>query len=211
MDTAYAEEGRERSEIDRKADGVHALRIWIILLLGAIFLVFLAIHATRLTELAEIKNKEAWGLALGFLGLLVGFIAAFMATSAERQARDNLDKLEDTALIVGDCTCDFEKLYSDFLLKPLSDAETRQVRARLLLSTPAFGYPVLGAKRTAAFRSTLDHLKKGSTVELILFSPDAHFFHWANTLLGLTTAMKMRKSEGTRVGHRGSPRAFATC
>jgi hypothetical protein len=117
------------------------------------------------------------------VGFIIGIYAAMEAARAESKAKESLDRLKETALIVGEAKNDFVAVFENFLLQPLQMARTKQVKAYLLLSTPAYGLPVLGSGRFENLMGALQGVCQGSEIEFIFFSPDAHIHHWVNTLL----------------------------
>jgi hypothetical protein len=117
------------------------------------------------------------------VGFIIGIYAAMEAARAESKAKESLDQLKETALIVGEAKNDFVAVFENFLLQPLRSARDKQVKAYLLLSTPAYGLPVLGSGRFENLMGALQGVCQGSEIEFIFFSPDAHIHHWVNTLL----------------------------
>jgi len=148
--------------------------ISLILLVAGIILIFI------LKVSLEIKH---FALLIELFGLLTGALAAYMAAKAELKASKTLRELEEASLIVKEISDNFSKIFQQHLLAPLEDLGQIS-RAWLLLSTPAYGFPVLG--NSPEFKKLVDRFGKlcaNGKLELIVFSPDAHFYHLANVLL----------------------------
>ncbi len=97
----------------------------------------------------EVKFPAVMGLGdfFNLVGLLIGIYAAMEAARAESKAKESLNQLKETALIVSEAKNDFKTVFENFLVQPLKRAQNKPVKAYLLLSTPAYGFPVLGSSR----------------------------------------------------------------
>lgn len=126
----------------------------------------------------------------GLLGLMVSaltFIYAFRGADSalKNQAllAGNQNLLVDHALVHEETLQDFNTIFDKHLLHHLSVFENVPGRIYLMLSSPAYGYGVLGKEKSAELSTKMDRLRSECTVHIIYYSPDAHWLYWANTLL----------------------------
>jgi len=140
---------------------------------------------------------EIFGSHVHIAGFFVGILGALIAAWAERSAvaardraeearqtaYDTLIQLRDYNLLFSETKSDFLAIFKVHLVEQLEKYRNTPVICRLLLSTPAYGFPVLGDAEYVRFSEAFASLETGSDVELIFFCPDVHVQHWVNTLL----------------------------
>ena len=125
--------------------------------------------------------------ALGIAGTLFAWLGAWRAASADSRTKELLDRLEETNTIVRKSPRAYQEVFDQHILSLLNRAGALESKARssshisLMLSTPAYGYHVLGLKAHQDFQNALRDVK--CNLNVFLFTPDAHFSHVANTLL----------------------------
>lgn len=155
---------------------------------GAIFTIGVVIAIRILI----VTPDSGWGwtflsvatIVVGATGMLFSYIGAWRAHMAERKTEDLLSKLLETQDIIKSSTSYYKEVFEIHALSPFTDHQkdgTELERVHLLISTPAYGYHVLGESAHAEFHNALD-VSKG-TKQIIFFSPDSHYFHVANTVL----------------------------
>jgi hypothetical protein len=182
-------------------------RLWWLYVLG----VFVGLGILTLLHLwiSPFRHYPHWALslavdALSAVGFAFAWIGAWRAHSADRRTKELLDKLEETNTIVRKSPRVYEEVFDHHALRLLNRASALESEARtsshinLLLSTPAYGYHVLGMKAHQEFQKALRAAE--CNMYVFLFSPDAHYFHFANTLLwGPLTASSPRRPESLQI------------
>ncbi len=176
---------RERRRPSVKKKRKLAYQFLLLILLSAIgtWLYFL-LHTDR--------TRMRWGFALAGLiascvGVIFSIIAAWRSGVAEERTQYLLDRLEETQRIVSQSPTAYEDVFNLHVLRPMQrgidplDRDHHLDRLDMHISTPAYGYHVLGLDKHLEFRTLISTLQ--CQKQIILFSPDAHFFHVANTLL----------------------------
>lgn len=168
-------------------------RKWTILLAQlALFSVLVLVSIWIYIHYSPNRRQMHWtfalaGMVASSVGVVFSLIAAWRASAADKKTAFLLRELQETQRIVQESPTDYNDIFDIHLLRPMTRAanphgkEDHLRRMDLHISTPAYGYHVLGYDQHSEFRRLLDTLKCDK--QIILFSPDAHFFHVANTLL----------------------------
>lgn len=135
------------------------------------------------THLVDHWYGDSFKLFLDTLGILAGatvFLVIYTAIRAERINRS----LIETQTVSAKAVTGFRQLFERHLLKHFNDSirgDDELEEVDLILSTPAFGLHPLSGKRCNEFIQALQKTTCG--VDIILFTPDAHFQHFFNTLV----------------------------
>lgn len=119
---------------------------------------------------------------VAFLGFSVtswGFIKSWQASTKSASIEGNLLA---SHLILAEAKEDFKDIFDDHLLGKINLFKDVPGNIHLLLSTPAYGYGVLGKESSLKLFNSIKFLNGESNIELILFSPDAHFNYWINLI-----------------------------
>jgi hypothetical protein len=161
------------------------------------------VASTLISLAAVVAGKLLWSdwPTLGAWGALFGLVAAAMAIMAHlyamigayeaRMARREISKtqaeLVEMSLLLEDVSS-YAQAFEGHVIRYTKQTEeiTKSLGTlrgmRFLISTPVYGYHVLGEAYRDAFYECLSRTTPVPT-ELILFSPDSHYSHFANTLL----------------------------
>lgn len=146
------------------------------------------------------------GLLVGLVGVVYGVLGYRKAKEAKKEAKqskvqataanyntkktlekaeETIDRLREASLIADNSENEFKNIFDNHLLNPLSEYVEGQGAGgsiSLLLSTPAYGYAVLGSDSNK-LRHAIKHLDTECKLEIIFCSPDDHFSYWLNVLL----------------------------
>lgn len=149
--------------------------IWLIVLGGFLFVLgALVVHLRRSDHFYAFLIVE-------LAGLFTAFYAAFEAENAANESQQTQEQLRDLGLLVAEAQPDFDKIFDEHLVQQLQ-RNRENAEIFLLLSTPAYGYAVVGKDRFSDFEVAMKQLHN-CKVEMIVFSPDAHFYYWCNVVL----------------------------
>jgi hypothetical protein len=149
-----------------------ALSIFLPLLCYIIYLTSWHLH--------DYWKQDTFKLLLDSLGLPAAatfIIVIYTAFMAERINRS----LIETQTIAAGPASDFSSLFKRHLMMFLDGTSDELRKVDLVLSTPAFGLHPLGAEKCEEFIDALSHVD--CPADIVLYSPDAHFHHFINTLL----------------------------
>jgi len=120
---------------------------------------------------------------LTVLSLLAAIIAAYNASKANAKSQETEEQLEKIGLLATEARGDFENIFRDHLISNLLEFRNRAANVYLLISTPAYGFAVVGSDIFQEYFQALRDLNSACDLEIILFSPDAHFHYWCNVLV----------------------------
>jgi hypothetical protein len=142
---------------------------------------------------------------LAALGIVVAIYAAYKADQAFIKSEETFIKSEETfnkseqtfqksrqieqtlleiGLLTSEAKGEFKLIFKDQLIHNLQKLKNKQGEVYLAISTPAYGYGVLGQEGYAELYDAIDGLNgQECSIQIILFSPDAHFHYWSNLLL----------------------------
>jgi hypothetical protein len=174
----------------RRRKGVS--KFWIVVSNCILFLLFISFFLWLYFHYSPNPVTMHWafvlmGLIASSVGVIFSLIAAWRSSAADKRTAWLLKELVETQRIVGESPAHYPEVFDLHLLRPMeraSEPDDKNDHLRhmdLLISTPAYGYHVLGIDPHLHFRNLLTALQCDKQV--ILFSPDAHYFHIANTLL----------------------------
>lgn len=126
--------------------------------------------------------QDRFKLLLDVLGLPAAATIGIVIYTAVMAERINHSLIETQTIAAGPAS-DFSGLFERHLMEFLADKGTKYAlrKVDLVLSTPAFGLHPLGAVKCQEFITALDNIE--CPANIILYSPDAHFSHFINTLL----------------------------
>jgi hypothetical protein len=152
-----------------------------ILLFVPIFIISIYLVGEHIRDYGK---QELFKLLLDCLGLLTGttvFIVIYTAIRAEKINRSLLE----TQTVAAKAVTGFKQLFDQHLIKHFHDnsrgKDNELEKIDLILSTPAFGLHPLGPDRCNELIEILRETQ--CEVDIVLFTPDAHFPHFLNTLL----------------------------
>ncbi|OGW41511.1 MAG: hypothetical protein A2Y97_10860 [Nitrospirae bacterium RBG_13_39_12] len=154
--------------------------IWILLIIAAILIG----SATFIYYNSYIKDHFTSFLIVEIAGLIIAIYAAYEASNAAQKSQKTQERLVDIGLLPTHTRSKFERIFNEHLVQPLQNHSYKGKPAEiyLLLSTPSYGYGVLG-QNVSSLRKAIKDLNQGCKVQVIFFSPDAHFHYWCNVLL----------------------------
>ena len=166
--------------------GLH-LGIWWLLFALPIFIATLV--ASRLPSQAYLRTGgpqpygvlQALGLLVTALGLLYSLWAAHDAHKAKVDTAFLIKTHEDTQLMIAESPKPYERVFYVHVQRPFEEPPSKLRSVELLISTPAYGYHVLGNRAFVPFRKLIADATLSK--EIILFSPDPHYYHVANIIL----------------------------
>lgn len=115
-----------------------------------------------------------------FAGVFYSLFAFREASRADEKTAQLIQRHEETQLIIAESPKTYDRVFELHVTQPY-EAPEKLRNVEFLISTPAYGYHVLGRDAVESFRRILADPKLPK--ELVLFSPDSHYFHVANTLL----------------------------
>lgn len=116
-----------------------------------------------------------------------GFIAAFVAQKKSSEIQKDLIEFG----LINNPKESFEVIFTEDLIPSLQSAKRYTgSKVYLLLSSPAYGYPVTTNDTYHNFKDALFDLDSTNTVELMYFCPDSHFDYWSNVVLWDQSANK---------------------
>ena len=115
--------------------------------------------------------------------LYLSALALFYAERAARKSEETENQLIRYGLSAAENKTEFKAIFKEHLIDQLGQFRDKGGKIYLLLSTPAYGYAVVGSDKFGEFVGALEDLNADCTLELIYFSPDDHFPYWANVLL----------------------------
>jgi hypothetical protein len=115
--------------------------------------------------------------------LYLSLLALYFAERAARKSKETENQLIRYGLSDAENKTEFGAIFKEHLVDQLGQFKNRGAKIYLLLSTPAYGYAVVGSGKFGDFALALEELNAECTLELIFFSPDDHFPYWANVLL----------------------------
>jgi hypothetical protein len=116
-------------------------------------------------------------------GVLMALYAAIEAARASKRSKSTQDELVKVALLARESRSNFKAAFEDHLVKNLQKHKHIPADVYLLLSTPAYGFAVVGKELFERFRVAIEDLDQDCKLQVIFFSPDAHFHYWCNVLL----------------------------
>ncbi len=121
---------------------------------------------------------------IGIIALIVGIIAAWEAYVAASKSEKIEDTLIEIGLLTSEVKGEFKLIFKNHLIKYLNLVGNCPARIYLAISTPSYGYAVLGQKSFEELYKAFEGLDgKNCSIEIVLFSPDAHFHYWSNLLM----------------------------
>jgi hypothetical protein len=123
------------------------------------------------------------GVLITTAALYISALAFSAAAEAEERSESTLKGLKEAGLIVAETETEFKGIFDNHLIQPLRRCEDNPGSIYLLLSTPAYGYAVVGKDGFEVLLHALTRLHNECSVEFVFFSPDDHFLYWANVLL----------------------------
>mgnify|MGYP003393843761 CR=1 FL=1 len=117
---------------------------------------------------------------------LVGFVVTSWGFIKSWQAASRAEKIENSLIEVGLLSSgikeDFSNIFNEHLIKEIHSFKNTPGNIYLSLSTPAYGYGVLGKIECQKLYDSFNNIHPVSKIELIIFSPDAHYNYWANLI-----------------------------
>lgn len=158
----------------------HALEITTIPITVVIFLFVLYL---AIVHIWEYRHGETFKLMLDVGGLFGGSIVLIAIYTAIRAERIN-QRLIETQMVSGDVVTGFPEVFERHLMRYFINHETGSdnlEKVELVLSTPAFGLNPLGPVQSLRLVNSLRLFTQ--KLEVVLFTPDAHYSHFMNTLL----------------------------
>jgi hypothetical protein len=126
------------------------------------------------------EDLKLWFEAFAFY---LSIWALVFAEKAARKSQETEEQLIKYGLSNAENQTNFTTIFHEHLVNQLGRFTNNGGRIYLLLSTPAYGYAVVGPQQFAGFVKALRDLGKDCSVELIFFSPDDHYHYWANVLV----------------------------
>lgn len=123
--------------------------------------------------------------AVAVVSVAFSFLSAYRATQARITSERVVEDLVHMGLLV-DRVGSYEEAFEHHVTRHMHQSTERLqthgdlYAVRFLISTPVYGYHVLGDKHSRTFRNSLRSLDV--PLELILYSPDYHVPHVLNTL-----------------------------
>ena len=116
-----------------------------------------------------------------------GFYAAFYAQKNSESIQTKSDEIQKDLIefgLINNPKESFEIIFKDDLIPSLSTAKNyANSKIYLLLSSPAYGYPVVTKDTYNSFKTELFNFDNSIIVELMFFCPDSHFDYWSNIIL----------------------------
>lgn len=147
-------------------------------------LIFIALWLFALCECIYFFLIRDNGHKFVFTLELVGFIAAVFGAiesfRAVKKAEETSKRLEEASIITAGVETSFKDFFDKRLVKQLEKL-TNNDKIYFILSSPAYGYGVVGKEKFQRFKQNISNLN--CSVEIMFFDPDAHFNYWCNVLL----------------------------
>ena len=170
---------RRKSPEMRKKILFSELPIWIFGVLWLVTMYFIIIHSVYFPNIQQLLTAT-----LSVISVLWAVLSARRATSADVRSSQTLEKLEENQIIATETLENFKTIFDQHLIDRLKITQTyNKAKVSLLLSTPIFGYHPLGGSEFERFIKTLFSHPEKNEIEIILSTPDHHYFHWLNTLI----------------------------
>jgi hypothetical protein len=117
------------------------------------------------------------------VGMYLALLAFIFAERAFNQSRKTQHQMEDLIHSLAETATEFDLIFERHLVNRLREYKHVGGKICLLLSTPAYGYAVVGPDRFKSFVDAFSDLDADCVVEIIFFSPDDHFDYWANVIV----------------------------
>jgi len=119
------------------------------------------------------------------IGYCIALYGATRAVKAENQSLETQLQLADIGLLSTQSRENFYIIFEEHLVRCLRehDYNAKPANIFLLLSTPAYGYAVVGMDKFGLYEEAIKALHQECKVQAIFFSPDAHFHYWCNLLM----------------------------
>lgn len=126
-----------------------------------------------------------WETRLGVevLGMYLALLAFVFSEKASKKAEQTQKELVEHIYSMAVSRNKFEDVFDDHLVDELNRFRSIGSKIRLLLSTPAYGYAVVGPTTFETLVDALSSLHADCELEIIFFSPEDHFHYWANVLM----------------------------
>lgn len=147
---------------------------------AAVFLIFLAIY--NLLIPSDLRAANEFINIIGIAGFIVGFWGFIKSWQAATKSEQIQERLIETGILSTDIKGNFGDIFKEHLLHKLITLQNVKGNIYLSLSTPAYGYSVLGKEESYKLFHAFRNLHGDCKIQLILFTPDAHFKYWANTI-----------------------------
>lgn len=159
---------------------------------GYCLLLFFLVYNLNLKAARLVDPELNWSIyvtiAVVLAGTIFSFYGAIQSTQAAKKAEQAASEADEirkeltiTSVLAGLVEDDYSKVFNKHIEDPimrLTEGGLRVESAKLLLSTPSYGNPPLKEFYLSEFIG-----KILGEIEIIFFSPDAHYIHWANSLL----------------------------
>ncbi|MFH1574061.1 MAG: hypothetical protein ABIG68_08760 [Acidobacteriota bacterium] len=160
----------------------------VFVLIGTCFVVVIVLKAVRLASGESMPLMVDCGITIGIAGVAASVYGAWLAAQAETYASKAakhsdrmLSQLVEAQMLVESIHDDYRTALIEHLYHPLAEHSALS-KVRAVLSTPSYGDPpVEGDDVCYGLAKIVTMLPENS--ELVLFNPDAHYYHWANVLL----------------------------
>ena len=158
---------------------------FIIFILAFTICIFLIVFIDSLSNSHSSLSSDVNSL-MNRIAIIACFITLIGAIQAHR-SQNKSDTLQDDLIKMGLLNApreSFEDIFGYDIIPNLKEMVKYEKDGKiyLLLSTPAYGYPVIDEGTYEKFREAIKALQTNS-IEFMFFCPDAHYDYWCNLLL----------------------------
>lgn len=159
-----------------------------------VFIIITLLLRCLLKKFTSIEESDI-NIFLSIVGVFFtyfGFIAANFAQRKSDEIQTKSQEIQNNLIefgLMNNPKESFEDIFNQDIIPNLITAKQySDSKIYMLLSSPAYGYPVVENSTYHKFINELFSLGTDSTIELMVFSPDAHFDYWSNVLLWDTSS-----------------------
>lgn len=148
-----------------------------------IFILIILTSRWLLTKYTGIVENDIT-ILISVFGVFFTYFGFYAAYSAQKKSDEIQKDLLEFGLI-NNPKESFEVIFNEDLIPSLHEAAKREIESNvyLLLSSPAYGYPVVSKDTYNQFKTALFDLDSSKKVEMMFFCSDSHFDYWCNILL----------------------------
>ena len=147
---------------------------------GAVMLVLWMIF--NYTIPTGIREENEFVNLIGIFGFIFGFWGFIKSWQAASKSEKIEKILIETGQISSEIKEDFRSIYDHHLINELKKFKGKNGTIYLSLSTPAYGYSALTIEDSKRLLSAFSDLNNDHEIQLILFTPDAHYNYLTNTI-----------------------------
>ncbi len=158
-------------------------KLWVLFVYAVIYFGFIFAAATLAQKVWIPSTWWDWKLFFEVLGMFLALLAFVFAERAFNKAKETQSQLVEYIFATGENKTKFQDIFDYHLVNRLKQFRSTGARIILLLSTPAYGYAVVGPSKFETFVDALRGVHDDCELQVMFFSPGDHFHYWANVLI----------------------------